>query len=253
MRPDFAAARAGLSYVLFATNKHDEATAEAVRAEQGDLDADAHFLLARVRLLFGDPPGALKHLDASVKLAPDFAPAHLLRSQTLVRWRTQSPGRPSGPPDKETALALQRAAAERMAEAAASLETYLRLNPRGPDADLWRGQLESLRHYAQLAREAEGRELFGGREVTKKAVITFKPEPEFTPEARERGVSGVVRLRLTLAADGTVKHVLVLEGLPHGLTEKAVSAARKIKFVPAEFGGRPVSTPVVVEYTFHVY
>jgi len=41
--------------------------------------------------------------------------------------------------------------------------------------------------------------------------------------------------------------------LPFGLTERAIAAARQIKFVPATKGGRPVSVFMQLEYNFNLY
>jgi TonB family protein len=94
---------------------------------------------------------------------------------------------------------------------------------------------------------------FRHTEVTKKAVITRKPEPGFTEQARRFWVTGVVRLRAILWAGGEVRQIVVVKGLPHGLTEKAVAAARAIKFEPAQKDGRAVSQYVVLEYNFNIY
>ena len=91
---------------------------------------------------------------------------------------------------------------------------------------------------------------FRQSEVTKRALITFKPGPGFTEEARKNDVEGVVRLRAVLAASGQVVSISVVKGLPDGLTEKAVAAARRIRFTPAQKDGRPVSQYVVLEYNF---
>jgi TonB family protein len=56
-----------------------------------------------------------------------------------------------------------------------------------------------------------------------------------------------------LAADGTVRHILILKSLSYGLTERAVAAARKIRFEPATMNGVPVSQYVVLEYNFNIY
>jgi TonB family protein len=90
-------------------------------------------------------------------------------------------------------------------------------------------------------------------EVTKKASLTRKPEPGFTEEARRFNVTGVVRLRAILAASGEVQKIVIVRGLPHGLTEKAVAAARKVKFNPAQKDGRVVSQYVIFEYNFNIY
>ena len=89
--------------------------------------------------------------------------------------------------------------------------------------------------------------------MTRKAMIIFKPEPGFTEEARRFNVTGVVRLRGILASDGAVKSVSVVKPLPHGLTRKALNAAKSIRFQPAQKDGRPVSQYVVLEYNFNIY
>jgi TonB family protein len=94
---------------------------------------------------------------------------------------------------------------------------------------------------------------FKTSEVTKKAVITSKPEPGFTESARVFGVTGVVRIRAILTATGTVEGVSVVKWLPHGLTQKALDAARRIRFEPAQKDGRPVSQYVMLEYNFNLY
>jgi TonB family protein len=90
-------------------------------------------------------------------------------------------------------------------------------------------------------------------EVTQKAKILSKPQPKFTEEARKNDADGVVRLRLVLAASAKVTDVSVVEGLPYGLTEKAVRAARKIKFTPATKDGHLVSQYMNAEYNFTVW
>jgi TonB family protein len=94
---------------------------------------------------------------------------------------------------------------------------------------------------------------FRQNEVTRKALITFKPEPGFTEEARKNNVTGVVRLRAILHSSGGVQGISVVKGLPDGLTEKAISAARQIRFTPAEKDGHAVSQYVVLEYNFNIY
>lgn len=87
---------------------------------------------------------------------------------------------------------------------------------------------------------------------TKAPLITFKPQPAFTAEARDKGISGVVRLRMLLNADGSIGDIEVIQGLPFGLTEKAIDAAKQLKFVPATKDGKPVSRKVVFEYNFNL-
>lgn len=90
-------------------------------------------------------------------------------------------------------------------------------------------------------------------EVTRRARLTSKPEPGFTEESRRNGVTGTVELRMALRADGTVTDISVLKGLPDGLTERAIEAARRVRFLPAQRNGRNVSQWTVIEYNFNIY
>ncbi|MDT7690288.1 MAG: hypothetical protein QOE46_3047, partial [Acidobacteriota bacterium] len=94
---------------------------------------------------------------------------------------------------------------------------------------------------------------FKQSDVSQRALITFKPEPGFTEDARKNNVTGLVRLRAILSASGEVTSISVVKGLPDGLTEKAIAAARQIKFRPAQKDGRTVSQYVVLEYNFNIY
>jgi TonB family protein len=95
--------------------------------------------------------------------------------------------------------------------------------------------------------------VFSQSEVTRKALITFKPEPGFTEEARKNNVTGVVRLRAVFSASGEVTSISVIKPLPDGLTEKAVAAAKQIHFTPAEKDGHVVSQYITLEYNFNIY
>lgn len=85
--------------------------------------------------------------------------------------------------------------------------------------------------------------------------VTFlsKPKATYTDEARENAVEGEVTLRVTLLASGLVGSVTVVKGLPYGLTEQAIAAARQIKFQPATINGVPVSKVVTMQYGFNIY
>jgi TonB family protein len=94
---------------------------------------------------------------------------------------------------------------------------------------------------------------FKPHEVSVRAVIISKPEPGFTEDARKENVTGTVRLRAVLSASGDVTNISVVKGLPGGLTEKAITAAKQIKFRPATKDGHTVSQYVTLEYSFNIY
>ena len=88
---------------------------------------------------------------------------------------------------------------------------------------------------------------------TRKALFLQRPDPVYTEVARRNNVSGTVRLRILLRADGMAKVLRVVKGLPDGLTERAIEAAERVKFRPAERDGRPVSSVITLEYNFNIY
>jgi protein TonB len=100
---------------------------------------------------------------------------------------------------------------------------------------------------------AAGAGPYRSSELTKKALIVFKPEPGYTEQARKNNTAGVVQLRAILNSSGAVTNITVVKGLSDGLTEMAVSAAHRILFFPAVLDGRRVSQYVVLEYNFNIY
>jgi TonB family protein len=94
---------------------------------------------------------------------------------------------------------------------------------------------------------------FSGKDVTRKAIVVSKPEPLYSDEARQTGLNGTVVVHAVLSSSGEVTIKEVVRGLPRGLTENAIEAARNIKFIPAVKDGQFVSQYVQLEYNFNVY
>ena len=103
-----------------------------------------------------------------------------------------------------------------------------------------------------LAADAEQR-FFTGKQVDTKARLISKPEPSYTAAAKQNQVVGTVVLKVVFSASGKVTNIRVAHGLPDGLTERAIEAARKIKFVPASREGKFVSMWMQLEYNFNLY
>ena len=95
--------------------------------------------------------------------------------------------------------------------------------------------------------------IFSGKDVTSKARILSKPEPQYTEDARKNQVTGTVVLKAVFSSSGQVTQIRAISGLPNGLTERAIAAARSIKFVPATKDGHPVSMWFQLEYNFNLY
>jgi len=82
--------------------------------------------------------------------------------------------------------------------------------------------------------------------------ILFKPNPQYTEEARKLQVDGEVRLEVVFSGKGEVRVLRVLQGLGHGLDEQAVRVAEQIKFKPALRAGQPVDSTAVVHVVFQL-
>jgi TonB family protein len=95
--------------------------------------------------------------------------------------------------------------------------------------------------------------LFVGKDVNKKVRLAMKPEPVYTEVARQNGIKGTVVLKCIFASNGIVTNIRIVSGLPFGLTESAIDAAKKIKFLPAVKDGQYVSMWMQLEYNFNLY
>ncbi len=83
--------------------------------------------------------------------------------------------------------------------------------------------------------------------------ILSKPRPIYTLEAQEDDVQGTVTLRVAFLASGRIGVVTAVSGLPDGLTEQAITAAKLIKFEPVTCGDTTYSVTKAVQYNFVNY
>ncbi len=95
--------------------------------------------------------------------------------------------------------------------------------------------------------------VFSPKGVTEKAHVLSKLEPSYTESARKYSVQGTVILRAVFSSSGEVNSIRVVKKLPHGLTQRAIEAARQIKFTPAQKDGHAVSMYIQLEYNFYLY
>ncbi|MBO0724741.1 MAG: energy transducer TonB [Blastocatellia bacterium] len=80
--------------------------------------------------------------------------------------------------------------------------------------------------------------------------ILYREKAGYTEEARQNGVEGTVVLSVVFNVNGSINEISVIRGLPDGLSEKAIEAAKKIRFQPAVLNGQPVSVRGSLEFTF---
>jgi len=131
----------------------------------------------------------------------------------------------------------------------------LSLGKKGEGIEVSDGQgipFKSTDQFASSHLDPSGK-LFVGRDVDRKAILIMKAEPAYTEEARQKAITGTVVLKVVFASNGSVVNIRTVSGLPHGLTERAIDAARKIKFIPAAKDGKFVSMWMQLEYNFNLY
>ncbi|HEU4434565.1 MAG TPA: energy transducer TonB [Pyrinomonadaceae bacterium] len=96
-------------------------------------------------------------------------------------------------------------------------------------------------------------EVAQGKQVGTKVRLVMKPEPRYTESARQRQVVGTVILKAVFSCNGSVEQIRAVKELPEGLTEQAIAAARKIKYIPAVKDGKFASMWMQLEYNFNLY
>lgn len=83
--------------------------------------------------------------------------------------------------------------------------------------------------------------------------VIYKPKPEYTPEAIQAHVEGVVTLHIKVLPNGSVEVVGVTNGLGHGLDEAARKAILATRFEPAtDASGHPIEWDGVVNVAFQL-
>lgn len=83
-------------------------------------------------------------------------------------------------------------------------------------------------------------------------VPTFKPEPEYSEEARKAKYQGDVLIQLVVDENGNPTAIKVVRPLGLGLDEKAVEAVTKWRFKPGMKDGKPVKVQATIQVTFRL-
>jgi len=90
----------------------------------------------------------------------------------------------------------------------------------------------------------------GGEFKAPRRIVTV--EPVYPEIARRAHKEGVVILSLVIGISGKVESIDVLRGLPFGLTEAAVEAARQWVFEPSTYNGNPVAVQYDLTVRFNL-
>jgi len=92
--------------------------------------------------------------------------------------------------------------------------------------------------------------IYSSKEVTKRARVKTSDLGglTLTDEARTHDVHGRIVIEAVLCRTGRVTDLRVIEGLPYGMTEKAVQVVRGVRFAPAEKTWHTVSQRMRFEF-----
>jgi periplasmic protein TonB len=83
-------------------------------------------------------------------------------------------------------------------------------------------------------------------------VPIYRPEPQYSEEARKAKWQGAVLLSLVVDETGKPIDIKVVRPLGLGLDEKAIEAVSQWKFKPGTLNGKPVKVQAQIEVTFRL-
>jgi protein TonB len=93
--------------------------------------------------------------------------------------------------------------------------------------------------------------VFESYELDQPPQLVARIPPIYPYRARERGIEGVVQIKILVTSEGTVGQVLILEARPEGIFEESVmKSVPKWKFNPGVIEGQPVTAWVVTNLRF---
>jgi len=127
-----------------------------------------------------------------------------------------------------------------------------RLPPRVIGAHLKPTPLASLFFGRTTSASEQDRPFTSNDEGVTLPSVVSETKPEYTQEAKDARIQGLVLLAVVVKTDGTVGDVKVTKSLDskYGLDKAAVDAARLWKFKPGTKGGKAVPVEVTLELRF---
>jgi hypothetical protein len=81
----------------------------------------------------------------------------------------------------------------------------------------------------------------------------YSPQPAYTEDARILKINGSVVAEAIVTQDGAVKDLIILKGLPCGLSESMIAALKTWRCKPALIDGKPVAVRTQFEVTYRLY
>jgi protein TonB len=88
-----------------------------------------------------------------------------------------------------------------------------------------------------------------GEGMKKPELVSGPKKPEYTREALEARVEGVMIVRCTITVEGRVENCRIIKPLPH-MEEAVLSTLRRQRWTPITFQGRAMNVDYVFNYRF---
>lgn len=250
--PRHAPSLAAMAWLAMLAGNASQAESWAKKAAGIDPgNVRAQYILSTLLFRKGKTDEALGIIESALKHQPDSAPALLLKHQLLLGKSFRSRD------DKEESVTLR--------ESIAVLERWLQLDHNADEisflADpdfMWQEQLQTLK--AMESTSAQNQNPVPASEVantnnaeSKKPRLVSFAKAKYTEAARQAHVQGEVIISIVITSEGNVSRIIVLQALSHGLTDKALEAARKCRFSPGMKDGKPVNVRMNMAFAFNVY
>lgn len=80
--------------------------------------------------------------------------------------------------------------------------------------------------------------------------VTYKVEPNYTEDAKDRQVAGVVVLKITVRTNGAADDIAIVRSLDPDLDAKAIEAVKQWRFEPAMKDGQAIDVDATIEVNF---
>lgn len=254
---DTAEAHLKIANEAFASKKFDIAKDEAKRALKLEKNSPAaHVMFARVYREQGKSKEAIKSVTEAIRHRQNYAYAHYLLAILIYERNEPENFEQSA---KEIDLAISQgityssafALKGTLSIAAGKLETGLEnykkarevISPNDPELPMLQEQIAALESYMAFKTPKDDPSY-------KRPQALNAPLPNYTEEARNKNIQGVVKAKIFVDERGEVKSILLISRLGYGLDEEAVMAVRKLKFTPATKDGKPTPHWMEIQIEF---
>lgn len=247
----------GIATVQLAAKRFDKALETTQKARELDpTNYEVDYLMACALIGLNRPLEAREAADSALKRKPDYENGLRARLQAGYRLYALKNGLISNSGSflaEEERNRLKAEKAEIFNENASSIRDFLK-QPNAPNRRYWEEQAAQVAEFAAaLSDSVKPEDGDVSRLNYQRPKVLKMPVPKYTDDARQNHVNGKVTMLVLVDEKGAVDKLLVVDGLPHGLTESALKTVGGGKFSPALRDGKPVKAVTFIEVTYNIY